>query len=87
LAKFTRFLHHNIQHTFIKNMLYEAFKLFFTKHVIKYEGYRELKVHFTGSIAFYFNDILRYTAAEMNIALGRIVESPIAGLTLFHEQL
>jgi N-acetylglucosamine kinase-like BadF-type ATPase len=86
LANYARFLHHNIKHTYVKHLVYEAFNTFFKKQIIKYEGYKQLPVHFTGSIAFYFNDILRYTATELNINLGRVLEKPIAGLTLFHEK-
>jgi hypothetical protein len=31
---------------------------------MKYENYKNLKVHFTGSIAFYFSDILRQVAND-----------------------
>ncbi|UZR95510.1 N-acetylglucosamine kinase [Chondrinema litorale] len=86
LAKFTRFLHHNISHPYVKQLLYDSFQQFFVKNVKKYKGYQEYPVHFTGSIAFYFNDILRYTASELNITLGKVIESPIAGLSLFHEK-
>jgi len=86
LASFSRFLFHNIKYPYIKHLVHEAFTAFFKKQIVKYEGYEQFQVHFTGSIAFYFNDILRYTASEMNISMGRILEKPIAGLTLYHEQ-
>lgn len=86
LAKFTRFLHHNLGHPFVKQFLHESFLQFFSKNVIKYDGYLECPVHFTGSISFYFNDVLRYTASELNISLGKVLESPIAGLSLYHEK-
>ena len=86
LATFTRFLHHNIKHPYVKHLIYEGFTSFFKKNVMKYEGYERLPVHFTGSIAFYFNDLLRYTAAELNVTMGRILEKPIAGLTLYHDK-
>lgn len=42
-------------------------------------------IHFTGSIAFHFNAILREVAVEKDLSIGRIVQSPIAGLLLYHE--
>ncbi len=86
LAGFARFLHHNIKHPYVKHLIHEAFTAFFKKNVMKYEGCEILPVHFTGSIAFYFNDLLRYTAAELNLTLGRVLEKPIAGLTLYHDK-
>jgi len=66
--------------------IYTAFKTFFEKNVTKYDGYQQLPVHFIGSIAFYFNDLLRYTATQMDLRLGRILEKPIAGLALYHQK-
>jgi hypothetical protein len=42
------------------------------------------KVHFTGSIAFYFSEYILRIAQERKIMIGNIAEEPIAGLALFH---
>jgi hypothetical protein len=52
---------------------------------MKYENYQRLKVHFVGSIAYYFSDILRQVAQDKGITVKNILEGPIAGLTLFHQ--
>jgi N-acetylglucosamine kinase-like BadF-type ATPase len=54
-------------------------------NVMKYDRYQHLKVHFTGSIAFYFSDILRQVAQDKGITVKNILEGPIAGLTLYHQ--
>jgi hypothetical protein len=51
---------------------------------LKYPDYQNYKIHFTGSVAFYYSDILRRVTADKGCTLGIIMESPIAGLTLFH---
>jgi hypothetical protein len=52
---------------------------------MQYENYQKLKVHFTGSVAFYFSDILRQVANDKAITVKNILEGPIAGLTLYHQ--
>lgn len=83
-ASFSKFLFDHRQHPFAHGLVARAFALFFEKYVEKYPEVRTLKTHFTGSVAFYFNDILRQVAADRGLTLGVIMESPIAGLTLYH---
>ena len=68
-------------------MIYDGFSMFLDKNVCKYEGYLEFPVHFSGSVAFYYSSILRKACSDRNIRVGRIVEGPIAGLTLYHEKV
>lgn len=42
-------------------------------------------IHFTGSVAYHFNTILREVLQKRGLIPGRIIQSPIAGLLLFHE--
>ncbi len=83
-ASFVPFLlrHHN--HPFISDIIHRCFRDFFQYQVCKYSRHQEVPCNFTGSIAFYFSDILKYAAKEKGITVGRIIETPIAGLTLFH---
>ncbi|UII27818.1 N-acetylglucosamine kinase [Fulvivirga maritima] len=85
LAKFSRFLFHHVHHPYVSALVHRGFTLFMEKNVKKYENFDQLPVHFTGSIAFYYNNILRQVAAEQGIILKLVIESPIAGLTLFHQ--
>lgn len=83
-AGFSKFLFDHRQHPFAHKLVTRAFALFFGKYVEKYGEARSLKIHFTGSVAFYFNDILRQVATDRGLTLGVVMESPIAGLTLYH---
>jgi hypothetical protein len=53
---------------------------------MKYENYQQTQVHFTGSIAFYYSDILRQVANDKGVTVKNILEGPIAGLTLYHQK-
>ncbi len=84
LASFARFAFHHLKHPYIVRMVYDGFRQFFEKNVAKYENHQQHKVHFTGSIAFYYSNVLRQVANDLEFSVQNIVESPIAGLTLYH---
>ena len=85
LARFTRFIHENIQHEYCHNLMYKCFNEFYEEVVMRYDNYAQYKVHFVGSIALHFQDILRQVARDKGITVKHIMEGPIAGLTLFHQ--
>lgn len=85
LAQFTKFLFDHRDEAYCHELISNSFSEFFERSVMDFPGYRELKTHFTGSVAFYFSDILREVAAKKNITVKNIVQGPIAGLTLYHQ--
>lgn len=85
LASFTRFIFQHLDEPYCYKLIYSSFAEFYENTVMKYENYQSLKVHFTGSIAFYFSDILRQVANDKGITVRNILEGPIAGLTLYHQ--
>lgn len=86
MASFSQFLYHNLKEPFIYRLVYDSFSELFDRHILKYERANEHKVHFVGSIAFYYSNLLRQVANDKGVTLRNIMESPIAGLTLFHQQ-
>ena len=51
---------------------------------MQYKNYEKLPVHFVGSIAFHFQEILTEAITEMNMKLGKIIQSPMEGLIKYH---
>ncbi len=86
LASFSKFAFHHVKHPYIYQLLYKGFESFFEKNVVKYKNYQQHKIHFTGSIAFYYSNILRQVANDKGLLARNIMESPIAGLTLYHQE-
>jgi glucosamine kinase len=86
LGSFSHFIFQHLKEPYCYQLVYDGFTEFFERNVMKYNRYEMLKVHFTGSVAFYFSDILRQVANDKNIAVKNILESPIAGLTLYHKK-
>lgn len=86
LASFTKFIFQHLKDPYCYQLIYNSFAEFYENNVMKYENYKQLKVHFTGSISFYFSDILRQVANDKGITVKNILEGPIAGLTLYHKK-
>ncbi len=85
LATFAKFIGHHIKDPYMYQLVAHGFNLFLTKNVMKYDGFQDLPVHFTGSVAYHFGTILRSVAQDKGIYVKHISEHPIAGLTLFHQ--
>jgi glucosamine kinase len=86
LASFAKFIFQHLSEPYCYRLIYDSFAEFYENNVMKYNNYENLQVHFTGSIAFYFSDILRQVANDKGITVKNILEAPIAGLTLYHQE-
>ncbi len=86
LASFAKFIYQNINEPAINEMLIQCFEEFFDKHICKYKNDDSLKLSIVGSVGFYFSNIIRRVAQDKGIEIETILESPIAGLTLYHTQ-
>jgi N-acetylglucosamine kinase-like BadF-type ATPase len=86
MASFCRFISEHKSDPYCYLLYYNSFQDFFKKHVMKYSNYQEKPVNFVGSIAYYNSDILRKAAFDAKISVNLIIESPIAGLTLYHQE-
>lgn len=84
LASVTPFLIQNIKEPAIHSLVLNAFKAFFVRNIAQYQGYRDLKVNFIGSIAFYYREVLEEAAESCGCTVGTIIKSPMEGLIQFH---
>ena len=86
LASFTHFLSAHRDNEQIHKMLLECFGQFFSKNIDPY-GRRDLPVNFIGSLAYHFRAELIEAAHAKGYRLGVIVQSPLAGLALYHRTI
>lgn len=86
LASLSPFLIEHIDEPCIHRLVLNSFKSFFTRNVMQYD-YRGVKVHFTGSIAYYYREVLDEAARALQIELEHIVRSPLEGLVTYHSNL
>lgn len=84
LADFNKFVVEHKTHPYFQNMVFDEMKNFFDYQVLPYPEAKEAEINFIGSIAFYYEDILRAAAAEMNLQVGTIVQKPIESLVDYH---
>lgn len=83
LASLTPFLSAHKDVAEIHALLLSCFTDFFQRNVMHYSPGNSL-VHFTGSIAYYFQEEVREAANRLNIKTGKIIKSPMEGLIDYH---
>lgn len=83
LATFVPFILSQKADGSIYQLITEAFSEFFKEFLSSAD--KNLKVHFSGSVAYHFSDILRQVASDLNYIIGTIIDSPISGLVLYHK--
>ncbi|MEO6281837.1 MAG: N-acetylglucosamine kinase [Dyadobacter sp.] len=83
-ATFSQFIAENIKHPFMHNLVENAFGLFIEKYILKHENAVDYPVHFTGSIAFYYQDILKNILKKKGLKAGGILKSPLEGLVQYY---
>ena len=83
LASLSPFLKENIEDKTIYALVYNAFNDFFVKNVMQYD-YQNNEVHLTGSLSYYYQDVLRRVGADLGLKIGTIVQSPMVGLIRYH---
>ena len=84
LASFAKFVADHKYHIYIKKLVMDAFEELIKRHILKYEGANQLPVHFVGSIAYHFSDILQLTLDEYNLKMGKVIKKPIDDLKFYH---
>lgn len=84
LADFNKFVIERKEHPYFKNMVYEEMKNFFEYQVIPYEESKDAEINFIGSIAYYYEHILRSVAEEFQLHVGHVVRKPIESLVDYH---
>lgn len=84
LASLSPFLAQNIGEPCVHSLVLNSFKSFLKRNVMQYH-YQDTPVHFIGSVAYYYKDVLAQAASEMGIRLGTILKSPMEGLIKYHQ--
>lgn len=84
LASLAPFLLSNIGDESIRRIVNRSFTDFFERNVMQYD-YTNQKVHFVGSVAWYFASIVREVAATKGIVIGKIEQSPMPGLIEYYK--
>jgi N-acetylglucosamine kinase-like BadF-type ATPase len=84
LASFTPFLSENRGHYMVENILEDGISDFFITHLYKYPETWLYPIHFTGSVAWHFRDVIKELCSNFELTLGSIKQAPIDGLVAYH---
>jgi N-acetylglucosamine kinase-like BadF-type ATPase len=84
-AQFTSFLSQNITHPHIVELVTDAFNQFLITYVRRFPEADTWKVHFVGSVAYYFAKTLEQAVLRTGLTMGRIVKAPAERLVEFHQ--
>ena len=84
LASFMKFLGKHKDHGWVRGILFDGFNTFINTHISKYENHREVPVHFVGSLAVHFQDILRMACERHGVTVGKIIKKPVNSLLNYH---
>ncbi|MCU0439122.1 MAG: N-acetylglucosamine kinase [Raineya sp.] len=85
-ASFAPFFTKNIQNEFVRNIIVQNFNLFLEKYILKMPDVQDLPIHFVGSVAFYFQEILGECLKQKKLQMGKIIKSPMEGLIEFYQK-
>ena len=84
LASYAIFLAENRGHYTIENIIEDGLNDFFFTHLYKYRESWTHPIHFVGSIAFGFKDVLKELCSTYELELGRVLKAPMQGLIEYH---
>jgi len=84
LASFTTFLAENRGHYMIENIIEDAFIDFHQRHILKYRQSWVYPIHFVGSVAYEFKDVLFSLQEQYVVETGKILKNPMSGLIDYH---
>lgn len=84
LAQFTRILGDRQEDPFVQELLKKSFNDFLEYHVLPFEKSKKVPVHFVGSVAFIFKNILLECLHEKGLLVGKVIRKPIYDLANYH---
>lgn len=86
LASFGSFVIEHQGDPFVYQIIHESFYTYFDSFYGNTNDYKDIKFRFTGSVAYLLSNILRKVSMERGIQLDIISQSPISGLSLYHQK-
>ncbi len=86
LASFSNFINENRDHPFIYKLIADAFRAFYKYQICCYTKHKDVPVHFVGSVAYHYQDIISLIGREFGVKTGKFIKAPIDGLVEYHHE-
>lgn len=83
-AEFTKFANENVDNAYVYGMVKNAFTEFFRNLVVHYPDYQKYCFNCTGSVGYFFKNILTEVAIDFGMKVGAIVRYPLGSLIKYH---
>jgi N-acetylglucosamine kinase-like BadF-type ATPase len=87
LANFSHFIYENITHPYIESLVNEQFGLFFDFTLKKIPLASTFPYFLVGSVAVYYEKVIRKIASSKSIDIQNIINNPIDGLREYHKKI
>ena len=84
LAGFSKFLSENRGHYMVENILEDCLNDFINQHIYKFTEAWTSPLHFVGSVAYAYRDVLKELCSNYELELGTIMKEPIEGLAAYY---
>lgn len=84
LSSFTMFLTNNRGHKQVEEIIENGLNDFFTHHILQYNESLSYPVHFVGSVANGFKDVIHLLCSRYAIEPGTFLKEPMGGLVKYH---
>lgn len=87
LATFAGFLSDHRGHYMVENIIEDCLMDFHEHHILKYRESWQHPIHFIGSVAYHFRDVIENLHLEFGLTTGKILHSPMDGLINYHQPI
>ncbi len=87
LASLVPFLHDHLNEEPVYRLVYNSFSQFFIRNILSYPNASQYPIGCTGSVAWYFRDVLQDAAHSQGLHLGEIRQAPMEGLITYHSTI
>lgn len=84
LAQYTQFAVTHQEHPFIQNLIKTRFEVFLERQITPYQGVGAQPIHFVGSVAFGFQNLLKEVIEARGWQLGQVLKSPFPALLAYY---
>lgn len=84
LASFAPFMSAHYKSGYIKDLLLKGFEKLVTEQLPAYKQYKDVPIHFNGSIAYHFKTELIEVLNKHQLKIGKIIKDPLEELIDFH---
>ncbi len=85
LASFTQFLIEQRGHYMVENIVEDCFIDFYQRHILKYRESWKFPIHYIGTVAHEFRDIIHSLHLQYGLETGKIFKTPTEGLIAYHK--